>query len=155
DLGAGLDVGSVDEGGRLAGAALDEHLVTELGDARARLRRGGHAALAEYRFFGDPDLQARWGGCIRPRSPHRLNHARQRVHAILCRMRARLLLGLVGLLAVAVAVPLASRADVTTPTPTPTPTKAHLAAGAVPRVLLVEWRKAENRTGCAPVWFDD
>ena len=59
-------------------------------------------------------------------------------------MRAALLLLLVAATA---------RADVTTPTPTP-PT-AKLPAGNVPRVLLAEWRKADNRAGCAPVWLDD
>ncbi len=45
-----------------------------------------------------------------------------------------------------------ARADVTTPTPTrPTPN----AAGAVPRVLLAEWRKADNHAACAPLWLDD
>jgi hypothetical protein len=44
-----------------------------------------------------------------------------------------------------------ARADVTTPTPPAT----RLATGAVPRVLLAEWRKADNRAGCAPLWFDD
>jgi len=44
-----------------------------------------------------------------------------------------------------------ARADVATPTP---PT-AKLAASSVPRVLLAEWRKAENRAGCAPLWLDD
>ncbi len=43
-----------------------------------------------------------------------------------------------------------ARADVATPT---APTR--LAAGSVPRVLLAEWRKSENRSGCAPVWIDD
>ena len=46
-----------------------------------------------------------------------------------------------------------ARADVATPKPPPA--TAHLAAGAVPRVLVAEWRKADNRAGCAPVWFDD
>ena len=45
----------------------------------------------------------------------------------------------------------AARADVSTPKPTP---KAS-GAGGVPHVLLVEWRKAENRATCAPLWFDD
>jgi hypothetical protein len=45
-----------------------------------------------------------------------------------------------------------ARADVTTPTRhNPTPN----AAGAVPRVLLAEWRKADNRASCAPLWLDD
>ncbi|HEX6837617.1 MAG TPA: hypothetical protein VF334_13645 [Polyangia bacterium] len=37
-----------------------------------------------------------------------------------------------------------ARADVATP---PGQSAARLAAGAVPRVLLAEWRKAENRGG--------
>ncbi len=53
-------------------------------------------------------------------------------------------------LALALIAPVA-RADVATPTPPP----ALLAAGRVPRVLLEQWRKAGNRSGCAPVWFDD
>jgi len=44
-----------------------------------------------------------------------------------------------------------ARADVATPTPPTQP----LAAGSVPRVLINEWRKAENRASCAPVWIDD
>jgi hypothetical protein len=64
-------------------------------------------------------------------------------------MRPMLFVGIVLALAVG------ARADVTTPTPTPTPATARLAAGAVPRVLLAEWRKAENRAGCAPLWLDD
>ena len=44
-----------------------------------------------------------------------------------------------------------ARADVATPPPA----IARLAAGSVPRVLLAEWRKADNRGGCAPVWLDD
>ena len=48
-----------------------------------------------------------------------------------------------------------ARADVSPPTPPRPSTAAHLAAGRVPRVLLAEWRKADNRARCAPVWFDD
>lgn len=33
--------------------------------------------------------------------------------------------------------------------------KAASASASVPRVLIAEWRKAENRRTCAPVWFDD
>jgi hypothetical protein len=47
-----------------------------------------------------------------------------------------------------------ARADVSTPTP-PKPTPQQPDSGALPRVLLAEWRKAENRAGCAPAWFDD
>ena len=38
---------------------------------------------------------------------------------------------------------------------TPTRARAKLPAGAVPRILLEQWRKADNRGSCAPVWFDD
>ncbi|MGZ3439723.1 MAG: hypothetical protein ACXVDD_09405 [Polyangia bacterium] len=55
------------------------------------------------------------------------------------------------LLAAAVLSTGSARADVATPKAAP----AKIAAGAVPRVLLDKWRKAENRAGCAPVWFDD
>jgi hypothetical protein len=44
-----------------------------------------------------------------------------------------------------------ARADVATPTQAP----VKLAAASVPRVLLDEWRKAENRAGCAPLWLDN
>ncbi|MGZ3440482.1 MAG: hypothetical protein ACXVDD_13260 [Polyangia bacterium] len=43
-----------------------------------------------------------------------------------------------------------ARADVATPTAT-----TRLRAAAAPRVLLDEWRKADNRAGCAPLWLDD
>lgn len=54
------------------------------------------------------------------------------------------------LLAAALLVGVA-HADVATPTQAPT----RLPAASVPRVLLDEWRKSENRANCAPVWFDD
>jgi hypothetical protein len=41
-----------------------------------------------------------------------------------------------------------ARADVTTPV-------MKVAVGGVPKVLMEQWRKAENRGSCAPVWFDD
>ncbi|HEY2746953.1 MAG TPA: hypothetical protein VGL86_20160, partial [Polyangia bacterium] len=63
-------------------------------------------------------------------------------------------LAICGLALVAATMAGAARADVTTPTPT-RPTPKPSAAGEVPRVLLAEWRKAENRAGCAPLWFDD
>lgn len=44
-----------------------------------------------------------------------------------------------------------ARADVATPTAAP----KQLTAGAAPRLLLDEWRKAANRATCAPVWLDD
>src|SRR5262245_41840715 len=52
----------------------------------------------------------------------------------------------------AILVGAGARADVSTPRPNEAPT---VAAGQVPAVLIKEWRKAENRRSCAPVWFDD
>jgi hypothetical protein len=55
------------------------------------------------------------------------------------------------LFALAVTVASGARADVTPPKAAPT----RLASGGVPKVLLDEWRKAENRARCAPLWLDD
>jgi len=63
----------------------------------------------------------------------------------------RLVFALVLFTAAVACAAVVARADVATPTP---PT-AHLAAGSVPRVVIAEWRKAENRAGCAPLWLDD
>jgi hypothetical protein len=38
---------------------------------------------------------------------------------------------------------------------TPKPPTERLQAGSVPAVLIAEWRKAENRASCAPLWLDD
>lgn len=42
-------------------------------------------------------------------------------------------------------------ADVSTPKHGPDP----LGSRSVPRILLDEWRKADNRARCAPIWLDD
>ena len=42
-----------------------------------------------------------------------------------------------------------ARADVATPG------GSRLKASSVPRVLIEQWRKAENRASCAPLWVDD
>ncbi|MDB4967091.1 MAG: hypothetical protein JWN44_2780 [Myxococcales bacterium] len=55
------------------------------------------------------------------------------------------------LVAVAVAGAVA-RGDVATP---PAARLEHLDGARVPAVLIKEWRKAENKNRCAPVWFDD